>query len=255
VRLLLTRPEPDGERTAAALRASGHVVMVAPLLRLEAEADVDFGAGPFAGVVITSANAARVLAAHPRRGELTVLPLYAVGGSSAAAARAAGFANVISAGKDVSALVDLLCAHHGAADAGRHAGAALLYFAAEDRAGDLAGALAQAGIAVHTVTLYRAIKAAALPEAARDALAAGTLDGVLHFSRRSAEAYLECARASAVAREALAVAHYCISAQAAAPLVTDGAARVRIAPHPDEAALLALVAEDARLAAAQNPRA
>jgi len=33
--LVVTRPQPDGERTAAALRARGHTVLIAPLMRVE----------------------------------------------------------------------------------------------------------------------------------------------------------------------------------------------------------------------------
>ena len=44
MRLLVTRPEPDAARTAEALRARGHEVLVAPLLRVETIA-ADFG-GP-----------------------------------------------------------------------------------------------------------------------------------------------------------------------------------------------------------------
>ena len=48
MRLLVTRPEPDGERTAQALRARGHAVVLAPLLRTEPVAfalpDQAFGA-------------------------------------------------------------------------------------------------------------------------------------------------------------------------------------------------------------------
>ncbi len=43
--------------------------------------------------------------------------------------------------------------------------------------------------------IYRAIAATGLPPAAADALASG-IDGVLHFSRRSAEAYVDAARAA-----------------------------------------------------------
>src|SRR5262249_33061019 len=70
MRLLGTRPEPDNERTAATLRAKGHDVMLAPMLRIEAVPNVDLGAPPWSGVLLTSANGARALAAHPRRGEL-----------------------------------------------------------------------------------------------------------------------------------------------------------------------------------------
>ena len=75
MRLLVTRPEPDNERTAAALRAQGHEVLLAPLLRIEPIADADLGAPPWAAILLTSANGARAIAAHPRRGELIALPV------------------------------------------------------------------------------------------------------------------------------------------------------------------------------------
>jgi uroporphyrinogen-III synthase len=64
--LLITRPLPDAERTAEALRARGHTVTLAPLLRVEPIADARFGPGPFAGVILTSANAVRAMQGHPR---------------------------------------------------------------------------------------------------------------------------------------------------------------------------------------------
>jgi uroporphyrinogen-III synthase len=58
--LLVTRPEPDGERTAAKLRARGHEVMLASLLRVEA-IDADIG-GDWHAVAVTSVNALRAIA-------------------------------------------------------------------------------------------------------------------------------------------------------------------------------------------------
>ena len=69
----------------------------------------------------------------------------------------------------------------------------------------------------------------------------GALDGVLHFSTRSAEAYLACAARGGIRDRALAPAHYCLSRQVAVPLTAAGAAAVLIAARPDEAALLELV--------------
>src|SRR3954469_10311175 len=97
MRLLVTRPEPDNARTAAALRANGHEVMLAPLLHIEAVTNVDLGAPPWAAILLTSANGARAIADHPRRAELIALPVLAVGRSSADAARAAGFPAVTPA--------------------------------------------------------------------------------------------------------------------------------------------------------------
>src|SRR5262245_18884914 len=100
MRLLVTRPEPDNARTAAELRARGHEVMLAPLLRIEPVPDADLGNGPWSGVLITSANGARAIAAHKRRAALDALPVLAVGQASAAAARDAGISDVTSADGD-----------------------------------------------------------------------------------------------------------------------------------------------------------
>ena len=186
MRLLLTRPEPDAQRTAAALRARGHAVVIAPLMRIEAVADAQIGAGPWAAILITSANAAHAIAAHERREALRDVPVFAVGDRSAQAMRAAGFAEVTSADGSVRDLARLVAER-------MTPGASLLYLAGEERSGDLAGDLRGRGFAVHTVVVYRAVAAAVLPQAAADALAGG-VDGVLHFSRRSAEAYVARAR-------------------------------------------------------------
>jgi uroporphyrinogen-III synthase len=120
-------------------------------------------------------------------------------------------------------------------------GARLLHLAGDDRAGDLAGELAAAGITVQTVVIYRAVMVAEFPHHVRDALKAGTIDGVLHFSRRSAESYLACARAAGVLDAALAPSHYCLSRVVAEPLAIIGARRIEVAGRPNEAALIGLV--------------
>ena len=238
MRLLVTRPEPDGERTAAVLRARGHEVMVAPLLRVERSPMPISARARMRGVLMTSANGVRALAAHPRRAELARLPVFAVGRRSAEAARAAGFADVTSADGDARDLVRLIATRGAAAHA------PLLYLAGEDRAGDLAAELAEHGVPVRTVVVYRAVAAAAFPSAVETALAAGALEGVLHFSRRSAEAYLDCAEAAGIGAAALVPTHYCLSPQVAEPLTAAGAPNILVASRPDEAALLDLVPSD-----------
>src|SRR6185503_340182 len=131
MRLLVTRPEPDATRTAQALRHRGHAVLVAPLLSAQTiEAELE---GPYGAVLVTSANAARALTAHPGATELRRLPAFTVGARSAEAARAAGFGDVTSADGALGDLVRVVAA--------RLAGSRtrLLYLAGEDRAGDLAG--------------------------------------------------------------------------------------------------------------------
>jgi uroporphyrinogen-III synthase len=230
VRLLVTRPEPDGARTAALLRAGGHEVVLAPLLRIES-VDFELPDQAWSAVVMTSANAARAVAHHPRRETITALEAFTVGRHTAEAARAVGFRTVHSASGDKDDLADCLRARMG-----KHSGP-LLYLAGEERAGDLA----TSGMPVVTVVAYRAVKAERFAPPVAAALGQGTLDGVLHFSARTAQAYLDCAARERMLEGALAPVHFCLSQQVAQPLVAAGAAAICIAPQPDEAAMVELV--------------
>jgi uroporphyrinogen-III synthase len=231
VRLLVTRPEPDGARTAAALRARGHDVALAPLLRMEPVA-CDIADAYYGAVVMTSANAARAIATHPRCDALIGLPAFTVGGRSAQAARAAGFGDVRSADGNKEALVALIRAQY--ADS-----RPLLYLAGEERAGELDHAAV--GAPVEMVVIYRAVAVERFPREIAAALSNGALDGVLHFSRRTAEAYLACANHAGIRDRALAIAHFCLSRQVAEPLAAAGAPTIRIASRLDEAAMLELI--------------
>ncbi len=234
MRLLVTRPEPEATRTAAALRRDGHIVVVAPLLSIEPLPDAEIGPGTWAAILVTSAHAAKAINAHPSLAALRSLPVFAVGERSAAAMRDAGFDDVTTADGDRSALVHLV-AERTAPDA------PLLYLAGLDRSGDLPGELAEHGFAVHTAVIYRARAAAALPPAAAEALARG-IDGVLHFSRRTAEIYVNVTVDAGVGDSALTKPmHFCISQQVAAPLRQAGARDIRIAARPLEVALLTLI--------------
>jgi uroporphyrinogen-III synthase len=239
VRLLVTRPVRAAARTAEKLEALGHEVLVAPLLRIERLDQVEIGSDPFEAIVMTSANAAAALANHPRSGELRALPVFVVGRRTAEAARAAGFANVISAEGNQQDLVGVLRKHFSGSRPDRIR--PLIYLAGADRAGDIAGELAREGIAVRTVIVYRAVAVDTFPPAVRDAFALGKLDGVLHFSRRTAEAFVVCARACALLDAACGLEHFCLSDQVAEPLSAAGARSVRVAARPQESVLIELM--------------
>ena len=236
MRVLVTRPQADGEATATRLRARGHVVIVAPLLQIETM-DADL-AGEFTAIIMTSSNAARAAAVHPEKSRIQHLPVFAVGARTAQAARDAGFETIISGDGDGSDLVRLITAR--LADPSR----LLLYLAGEDRAIDLEAALAAHGLSLHTAIVYRAVAASRLPPDAEKALARREVDGVLHYSRRSAETFVAAVRAADVATPAMAAGHYCLSADIGAVLTNAGAGRVEIAAKPDENALFVLLDHD-----------
>ena len=111
--ILVTRPEPDNTTTVAALRAKGHIVLSAPMLRFEAVPLQDDPDASYGAVIVTSANALRAIAGQSVLPMLLDLPLFAVGDKTAEAARDAGFKKVFSADGDAAALRDLIASQKG----------------------------------------------------------------------------------------------------------------------------------------------
>jgi uroporphyrinogen-III synthase len=161
------------------------------------------------------------------------IPVFAVGDVTAKAARDMRFADVTSAAGNMNDLPDLVATR-------LRPPARLLYLAGEERAGDLAGALRNKNFEVDLVVVYRFLTAQVLPEPAAAALN-GELDGILHFSRASAENFVAAARNSNLLDAALnKPVHFCLSDQVAAPLRDAGAARISVAARPTQDALLEL---------------
>jgi uroporphyrinogen-III synthase len=231
VAVLVTRPQPDGEATATALRAKGFEVLRAPMLRFEPVAFHDDAEARYGAVIVTSANAIRAIEAH-LAGRLLTLPLFAVGERTAEAARHAGFRDVMVADGNAAALRDLIAASVRSKTLKK--ASTLLYLAGADLAGDLAAELGERGFSVVTHTTYRMIPVLRLPQDASEAFAANRIEAVLHYSRRSARAFLDAARAAGVEISALAIPPCCIS-DAVASIVRDaGATQVLVARSPDE---------------------
>jgi uroporphyrinogen-III synthase len=233
--VLVTRPHPDDEATAAALRAKGFEVMLAPMLRFEPVAFHDDQDARYGAIIVTSANALRGIAAHLQGSRLLKLPLFAVGEHTASAAHRAGFDNVIPASGDAASLRDLVLASVKAKELKK--ASPLLYLAGADLARDLAGELGERGFTVVTHTTYRMIPVSSLPREACDAFAASGIEAVLHYSRRSARAFLDAARAGGVEISALAIPQCCISAAVASVVRDAGATQVMAAASSDENAL------------------
>jgi len=233
--VLVTRPHPDDEATAGALRAKGLAVLLAPMLRFEPVAfhddlDVRYGA-----IIVTSANALRGIENQLAGSRLLKLPLFAVGARTAVAAHRAGFENVIPADGDAASLRDFVLA--GAKAKELKKANPLLYLAGADLARDLAAELGERGFSVATQTTYRMAPVPSLPRDVCDAFAANQIGAVLHYSRRSARAFLEAARAGGVEISALAIPQCCISSAVASILRDAGATQVMVAASPDENAL------------------
>jgi uroporphyrinogen-III synthase len=233
--VLVTRPHPDDEATAAGLRARGFEVLLAPMLRFEPVAFQDDADASYGAVLVTSANALRGLTPHLRDSRLLKLPLFAVGEHTAAAARHAGFDNVMPAHGGAAGLRDSVLA--GVKAKALKKASTLLYLAGADLARDLAGELGERGFTVVTHTTYRMNPVSSLPSEVSEAFAANRVEAVLHYSRRSARAFLEAVQSAGVEISALAIPQCCISAAVASVVRDAGATRVVTAASPNENAL------------------
>lgn len=225
MRVLITRPHFDAARTAAKLAALGCHALIDPVVEIEPLA-ANARRDDYTAIVFTSGNGVRAAAGFAA---LKKLPVFAVGTRTAEVARESGFLNVGVAAGDVNALGELIAAE-------LPAGACVLHLAGEDRAGDLPSRLAKNGIEVETQVIYRAKAAKALRTETAAAFRAGRIDAVLHYSERSAAAFVRLAEAAAIGEDIRKTRHICLSAAVAVPLKLFGA-HAEIAEAPDEAAL------------------
>jgi uroporphyrinogen-III synthase len=237
--ILVTRPHPDAETTAATLRARHFEVLLAPMLRFEPAAFHDDTEARYGGLIVTSANALRAIETDLKASRLLKLPLFAVGEHTATVARDLGFEQVIPARGDSAALRDcVLGAVKSKVIKKAHP---LLYLAGADLARDLAGDFRERGFTVVTQATYRMVPLSILPRETCEAFAANQVEAVLHYSRRSAGAFLQAVRAAGMEISALSVPQFCISTGVAAVLREAGATVVMAAASPDENALFALL--------------
>lgn len=232
MRILVTRPIDDVAPLADRLAARGHAVLVEPLLSIELLDGPMLDIAGVQAILLTSANGARAVA---RRIAARDLPVLAVGDATAAAARAAGFADVASANGDVEDLARL------ARERLKPGSGPLLHAAGSVTAGDLARQLGEAGFTLRREVLYRAEPAAALSEATRAAFAADGIDSVLFFSPRTAATFARLAREARLEPHLQRVVAFALS-----PAVKTAAGglpwrAVETAEQPAQASLIDLV--------------
>ena len=178
--IIVTRPEPDAQEFAALAAARGYHAILSPVMSIEYLDAAPPAAPAFA---FTSANGVRAFIASG--GDATGARAYAVGEITAAAARSAGFPGVIAAAGDVGSLAETIaaCKERGP----------LVHVCGEARAGDLAAALAERGVAAARSVLYRQVRAESLSAEAIGALRASAEVWVAFFSPRAARLFAELA--------------------------------------------------------------
>lgn len=230
MRALVTRPRDDAEPTARLLRQRGFHVMIEPLLDIVPIPGVEVDAAGVQGILVTSGNGIRALAAVLADRNL---PVWAVGDTSARIARELGYSHVESAGGDVDTLAALVKTRVDA-----QAGA-LLHAAAGAVAGDLGGDLAAAGYVVRRVVLYQAVKAHALSPPLAQSLRDDSLDMALFFSPRTAATFVRLVGEAKLSEACRSMTAFALSPAVAKELSTLYWGAIITAAEPTQAALFA----------------
>ena len=173
--ILITRPVEDSRGLAQRVEALGYRPVVAPMLHIVRRSP----RLPMAvqAILVTSGNALAALPVGP-------VPLLAVGEATAARARAGGFSNVLSAGRDALALAEL------AARAADPQNGPLLLASGAGQGVKLAADLRGRGFRVIRRVCYAALPVRGFPSEAAECLASGEVHAVLFLSAETAAVFV-----------------------------------------------------------------
>jgi uroporphyrinogen-III synthase len=216
--LLVLRPEPGTTATIGRATAAGFEAIAAPIFMIAAQAWEAPDASAHDALMLTSANAVRH--AGPALDRYRLLPVYAVGAASAAAAIEAGFTDIRTGDGDAEVLIASMV---------RDGVTRPLHLAGrEHREFD------NTSIPIERRIVYAADPVAILPAAAQAAVARGAV--ALIHSPRAGETFDRLLRKADI--DPITVAIAAISQAAAAGHWRETA----IAETPDDSALLAAAA-------------
>jgi uroporphyrinogen-III synthase len=232
MRVLVTRPLEDSQRTARALAACGHHALIAPLSEIHPIAAPEPRLDGVQAVLATSSNGIRAFARVCPRRDIRV---FAVGAHTAAAARAAGFLRVTSADGDGTALAAAVRKSLAAGTG------ALLHATGKNSARNFYRELAEAGFDVRSCELYETVPSAHPPMEAVAALRQGSIDAILVLSPENGRMLAETIQTAGGQARCAHMIACCISAAAAATLADIGFGAIRIAEKPDLQGVLALL--------------
>ncbi|MBP2562784.1 uroporphyrinogen-III synthase [Neorhizobium galegae] len=236
MRVVVTRPENSARRTAERLQNLGHQPVLLPLTKAIHHPDVATAAlaGPHAALAVTSAEAVRVLSLLGEN-----LPpyldqtLYAVGETTAKAAKDAGFRNIRPGSGTGAELAQLIAGYASDLDT------PLLYLAGKPRSPKFEDGLQAKGVPFVAAEVYEMTPIAYDEVFIRNALLGPSADAVLLYSRENARLF--CNLAAPHLKELASVQFVCLSDNVAEIIPREFHRNIKIASHPDEDGIFALL--------------
>lgn len=239
MRALITRPREEARALAERVESLGFSPVIEPMIEIRF-LDGEIEADGAQGIVFTSANGVRALnRARGGSGLSRTLPVFAVGGATAAAARAAGFSNIIEGPGTVEGLARLVVARCPPT------AGSVIHVCGSFVARDLAVLLGPSGIPLTRAVLYESIPSTRMQAETQKLLAARDIAAALFFSPRTAQAFVNLIDDAGIAPSMGSVAALALS-PAVAEVLRGPFARVMTAARPTTDALLECLADVGR---------
>lgn len=220
MKLLIIRPQPGADASAARVRAAGFEPLVLPLFAIEPMAWELPDTEGYDALILTSGNAVRAAGKALRR--MTGLPVYAVGSATAKALSVAGLcATYVGAGGIAELLPE-------AATNGHHR---LMWLAGEDHS----DVVLPPGVSLDIRPVYRS---APLRVPVQFGATVAQSDAILLHSARAARHFAEICDGSAIKRADIVLS---AMSQNIADAAGPGWRNLLVAARPDDASLLSEV--------------
>ncbi len=225
---LIIRPQPDADRDVALLERYGVPALASPSMKRMHQTHEMPESVDFSGIILTSRNAVEAITKFDKvnadTGGWAKLPAFVVGLATAAAARDAGFSNIIrGTGGGAGLLAPISCYFTEKIgkqknDKSSDANLPLLWPSAVEISFDMVVALATYGVAVQRLPVYQMIASAGLDLTITDKINEGAIAAVVAMSPRSVQIFRRnldaTGKASNLARMALIAGSSAIAAAA-----------------------------------------
>lgn len=234
MRVLVTRPEPDGLKLKGLLEARGHEADVEPLMHTTY---LEFDPAELDGVttvIVTSRNALRAIKGAANPGVLRGLTIYTVGAATADEARRMGFGTVIKGPGTAAALIQVIASTLDPMEE------MLLHLRGDKVAVDMRGELESLGFRLVEAVVYRIEAVDRLSSETVDRLSDGEIEGVMLMSPQTAAIYARLVQRYRLKDAVAQVLHLCLSDAVAARLAPLGDVPIDVAEAPTVEEMLAL---------------
>jgi uroporphyrinogen-III synthase len=241
---LIIRPQPDADRDVGWLNRYGvpalasPVMIGAPVLSPSLEHDLGSPAD-FTGIIFTSRHAVDAVAKATDAAVWISKPAFVVGSATAAAAKQAGFKNIIIGNGAGAGLVEPIRQALADTNFAKPQKANLLWPSALEISFDMTAAMRRHDIAVQRLPVYQMMANADLAPPVRAALAKNCISAVIAMSPRSIQilrANMDAAGLGSARNKIDLIA----GSEAIAAAAGDGWNHIYAARHPRRSRLLAI---------------